>query len=207
VKVIDVAASAKNASQSSVAMTADGRFDVAYQFAFSSSDSDVYMSRFSSAGVLLGNNAVAASFASEGAPSVSVDDAGNAVVAYQKSVVSNGNITVSIGVRRVTSAGVVGPEKIIPSIGGYAVTPSVAVKRAGGGYVVGYITTLAFGEFFNPTAFVTEVDANDAVKGTFSLGAQRFVPSVSIDGTNQYLAGTLNVFPNRKPYGRFGTLA
>jgi hypothetical protein len=207
VRVISVAATTKNASRSSVAMTADGQFDIAYQYAFSSTNSDVYMSRFSATGGLIGTSSVATSSASEGVPSVAVDDAGNAVVAYQKFAFVAGNYSESIGVRRVTSAGVVSAEMILPSKGIYAISPSVAVKRTGGAFVVGYVTTPAFGELYSPTAYVTEVNANNVATGTFSVGTYQGGPALSIDGANQYLVGTLDVLPAKNPHDRFGTLA
>jgi hypothetical protein len=186
VTTVAVAAGPNGETHSGVAMTPDGRFDVAYEYAFSPTDHDVYLKRFANTGAPLGLSTVAASVLFESAPSVSVDDGGNAVVAYQKQQVGGG---IFVEARRVNSSGFTAPNEItIAGNNGFALTPSVAVSRSGGAFVVAYITTPTTGGEFNiPTVYVTEVNAGDKVTGTFSAGAYEFAPAVSIDGSGHYL--------------------
>jgi hypothetical protein len=194
--VLNVGVSSKAENLSSVAVTPDGRIDVAYQLQFSTSDDDVLMARFSASGTPLGTTSVAVSTAREQAPSVSVDDFGNAVVAYQKLVGSDFDIKA----RRVSSAGIAGSEINIQSTTANETAPSVALNRGGGGFVVAYNGASG--------ATVSEVSATDAVLATFSLGFFREGPAVSIDGFGEYLLtyNSTDVFFDHNIRGRFGHL-
>src|SRR5262249_8127455 len=126
---------AKAETHPSVAVSpTTGDIDVAYQLAFSPTDDDILMSRFSAAGQSLGTVGVATSTAREQAPSVSMDFAGQAVVAYQKVVGNNFDIKA----RRVSAAGAVGSEINVASSADDEINPSVALRREGDQFVVGY---------------------------------------------------------------------
>jgi hypothetical protein len=198
--VFDVATQSRAETDPSIAMTPDGRFDIAYQFQFSSSDDDIYLARFSSAGSLLGTTVVAATSLFEQAPSVSMDDFGNAVVAFQKFIGSDFDIKA----RRVSSIGTLGGEISIASTIANETRPSVALKHGGGGFVVSYDSTNNFQ--------VTEISASDTTVTTLGIGPVRSGTAVSIDGFDRYMltytatevpAGSVDL--NIK--GRFGHLS
>ena len=187
--VISVATSSKAETHSSIAMTPDGRFDVAYQLAFSSSDDDIFVQRYSAGGGLFGTHAVATSGQNERNPSVSIDNFGNAVVAYQKFVGGDWDIKA----RRVGNTGFVGGEINIRNTFDNEINPSVALRRGGsGGFVVAYDTPGG--------VQVAEVTASNSVAAIRNAGASRFGPAVSINGADFYLltytsndAGDLNI--------------
>jgi hypothetical protein len=191
-------------------MTPSGRFAIAYESANTSTNHDIYLSSYSNAGVLLGSVPVAVSGSSESAPSVSVDNALNAVVAYQKQVIGKSSTNDYVEARRVTGGGAVGAEITIAGGGNDAITPSVALSRTGGGFVVAYVSTPGFGDLFSPTDYTTEVNASDKITGTFTVGKSRIAPSVSIDGSNNYLvtdSGQNNPYlASNSAYARFGHL-
>ena len=69
----------------SVAMSPDGRFDIAFERQFSASDWDIFASQYDASGNLVrGNIHVNFDGLAEFLPSVSMDAAGNAVVAYER---------------------------------------------------------------------------------------------------------------------------
>ena len=193
--VVNVAVTSAAEDNASVAMTPDGRFDVAWEQTFSVNDHDIFLKQFSASGSLLATRAIATSTANESLPSVSMDNSGNAVVAWQR--VINGNA--DILARRVSSAGVLGGVTTIAATSFSERNPSVALKRTGGAYVVVYDgSTQTSGQ-----VQISEVSAFDHVS-TFSAGV-RSNPVVSIDGGNQYLitytsndGGDLNI---RRRYG------
>jgi hypothetical protein len=201
--VFDVGISSKAETHPSIAMAPDGRFDVAYQLQFSTTDDDILMARYAANGALLGTSSVAISTAREQLPSVSMDDSGNAVVAYQKLV---GN-DFDIKARRVSSAGSVGGEINIQSTLANEGNASVALKRGGGGFVVSYDS--------GSNVKVTEVSATDAVLATYDAGSQRFGSAVSIDGFDRYTLAYTSTETQGFPFpsidlnirGRFGRLS
>jgi hypothetical protein len=171
--VVSVATTARAETHSSVAMTPDGRFDVAWEEAFSTPDHDIKLNRYSASGGLLGSDAIALSTAFEDSPSVSVDNFDNAVVAYDRS-------GTSILARRVGSNGSLGAEINIASSSTGVSVPSVALKRGGGGFVVAYQT------YENGLRTkVGEVTAFNAVL-TYDAGL-RTTPAVSINGFDDYI--------------------
>jgi hypothetical protein len=187
---IGVATTPRNESRSSVAMVPDGLFNVAYQV--DSGKGDVRMNRYSTKGVLMAADAVAVTAVPELAPSLALDHAGNAVVAYQELV--NGHY--AIVARRVSSGDVVSAEVVVRKDGVNHEVPSAALRAAGGAFVVAY-NTLVPG--INQVE-VTEVSALNNVSGPFDAGARRGEPAISIDAANNYLltytsddAGDLNV--------------
>ena len=173
--VINVAISSKAEGHSSVAMTPDGHFAVAYQLQYSSTDDDVYLNQYSSSGALLDTVAVAISTAREQLPSVSLDVFGNAVVAYQKLVGSSDNIEA----RRVSSGGALGGEITVRGSSDQETEPSVAVLPDGGPFVVAYQD--------NDHVFVTQVSASNAVVSTADAGSGRSYPSLGMNDHGDYL--------------------
>ncbi|HEX8201223.1 MAG TPA: hypothetical protein VF590_12110 [Isosphaeraceae bacterium] len=171
---ISVATSGRNESRSSVASAADGRFSIAYQLQYSSADDDIRVNRYSASGDLLGAHVVAASGDREQAPSLSMDDYGGAVVAYQRWAGGN----VSIKAKRLTSSGSLGDEINVSSGTTGATSPSVALRRKGGAFVVAYESG---GVNF------TEISATNTVIRTFYSDAEGYSPAISLDGLDRFL--------------------
>ncbi len=101
--VVSVATTPSAETNSSVAMTPDGRFDVAYESALSANFHDIVLNQYSAQGGLLDARTIFAptsgSAAEASNPSVSVDNLGNAVVAWQQDLPSDFNVF------RMTSGG------------------------------------------------------------------------------------------------------
>jgi hypothetical protein len=197
---IPVAVSSHNESRSSVAMSGDGRFAIAYQYQYSSTDDDIYLVRYSATGSPLGSQAVASTGAYEQAPSVAMDEAGNAVVAYQVWVGNNPHIMA----RRVSSAGLVGGAINVSGNAGDQRNPSVALSRAGnfGAFVVAYDS---LGQ-----VDIAEVSAWDTVTRWTNIGGEYHeAPAISINGVGDYFVTytqwVTDVGP-RHIFGRFGHL-
>lgn len=189
--VTNVAVTAHADDKASVAMTPDGRFDVAWEHAFSATDHDIVVQRYSKSGTLLGSSQVGASTAFESHPSVAIDISGNAVVTWQKTIGGN----TSVQARRMLASGIVGNLISISTASFGDKDPSVAIKRVGGGFVVAYQVNTKSGI----DTRVAEVSAIDAVLTTFDAGI-RSSPAVSINGLNNYLvtytssdSGDLNI--------------
>ena len=210
--VTSVATSARAEGHASVAVNPrTGAFDVAYQLAFSATDDDIDLGRFSASGADLGTRAIAVSGAREQAPSLAMDSSGRAVVAYQKLV---GN-SYDIEVRRVNSSGFVGPEITVANSTANELNPSVALRGSGGQFVVAYEqhTTLPpvivrspfaatpaattaltrglfppiFPIFFRTSVIVKEFSASNTPVATFNAGVNRAEPSVSFGVGDHYL--------------------
>ncbi len=142
VNVVSVATESAAETKSSVAMTPDGRFYVAYEIAFSSTDHDIRVNEYSAQGALLEARTITATAIDETNPSVSVDNYGNAVVAWQQNLPSDFNVLA----RRVSSTGVEGPViNIATNPNVFELNPSVALSRDGSGNFV-----VAYDSDFNP---------------------------------------------------------
>jgi hypothetical protein len=172
--VINVAISGVAETHSSVAMTPDGRFDVAWEQAYSATDHDIFARRYSASGGLLGTDIVAISTAMDQTPDIAMDNAGDAVVAWDKNA--------DIKARRIDSSGVMGPEINIASTANYERAPSVALKPGGGGFVVVYTSYPT--DFHTYDGFVAEVSASNVVTTHPIFGE---ADSVSIDAFGDYL--------------------
>ena len=174
--VVNVAVTASADDHASVAMTPDGRFDVAWEHTFSTNDHDIYMNRYSAFGGLLGAHAISLSSSNDVTPSVSMDNFGNGVVAWERSG--------DIKARRISFSGSLGSEINIASSSALETLPSVALKRGGGGFVVAY-------ESFTTTprtparVKVAEVSAFNTVT-TLDVPL-RSAPAVSINAFDNYL--------------------
>jgi hypothetical protein len=162
----------------SVAMAPNGAFDIAYEHAASSPgfNLDIWMDRFDGNGVYLGLNQINTDLNLEANPSVAMDSAGNAVVAYQE--FTGGDY--GIYANRVTSLGVVSNRILVQDTPGVAETsPSVALSPAGGLFVVAYETP-AHNQ-------VTEMSASNTPVETGVQPAVASEPAISIDGYGRYL--------------------
>jgi hypothetical protein len=168
----------------SVAFSKGGNFDVAYQTqAHGSTQEDVRLDRFDAQGGLLGSLPIANSGARERRPSVAMDDAGNAIVAYEKLVGSDFDIKA----KRVSIAGVAGSEINIRNTTAQERNPTIALERTGGSFVVAYETDL-LGVPGNRTVEVAEFDPSNVRGLTLNLPAfpNSSAPALSINGQGDY---------------------
>ena len=132
--VVNVATTSRAETSPSIAMTPDGRFDVAWEDTFSTNDHDIRMNTYTSNGVLTNTFALAVGTTDEYAPSIAVDNYGNSVTAWY--VVGNGGS--DIKARRVSAAGIPGPVLNIANTSDYEFRPAVAMQRSGGSFAVAY---------------------------------------------------------------------
>ena len=168
-------------------MTPDGRFDVAWEDAFSNIDHDVRMNTYAANGVLTNKFLISSTpnLTFNFAPSVAVDDSGNSVTAWS----ANGNGGSDVKARRVSASGIAGPVLNIASTSDNEGGPSVAMKRdrhGGGSFVVAYNSSSASVSGTRLQVLVAEVSGSDVVT-TLDAGQPRFGPAVSIDGFDNYI--------------------
>jgi hypothetical protein len=202
-------------TRSSVAMSPDGRFDIAYQSTLHGGSTNIHLAQFSAGGVNTTDEQI---LSPTGAlnPSVAMDSAGNAVVAYQ--TVNFGGTgrfanLFDIVAQRFNSAGAeIGFTDI--TLSGIAeppvnnVLPSVALSPTGGSYVVGYQAQFHDG---SRNVAVAEVNGSDTIVGALGLptSPNYVAPALSIAGNGKYLF-TFDAFDNggadRNIHGRFGSL-
>jgi hypothetical protein len=181
----------------SVAMSPSGNFDIAYERQFSGSDFDIYMSQYSSSGSFLRSLGINTDTQQELYPRVAMDNAGNAVVAYQIFVGSDWGVYAN----RVTSGGSVGSVIDVEDFSGVDETDAaVALAPTGGLYVVSYELNSGSGGFQ-----VTEMSASDSPLATLGP-VTGFNAAISIDGFNRYLVtytyGTVTNGSNLDIYSR-----
>src|SRR5262249_21121326 len=147
----------------------------------------IWMNRYSAVGAWLDpapiriawNNAV-----SEKAPSVSMDDIGKAVVAYQTSTGSVSG-TSSIVAKRVNAASWSTENEITLKVvvgTSYLANPSVALSHTGGAFVVAYEYNWfdSFHVLQPGYVQVKEVSSTDQIVGSYGY-SYRTAPAVSID--------------------------
>jgi hypothetical protein len=172
-------------THSSVARILDGRFSIAYQTDAVGVSSNVLLRRYSPVGGLIGINGIAVTPDTEQLPSVSMDEAGNGVVAYQRRSLLTG---FDIRAKRFTSAGAVSPEINVRTTLANETAPSVALQHFGGRFVVAYNEGIS-------VVRVSEVSAANVVT---TLGAlvQRTRPSISIDAQSVYQVAYETVLPS-----------
>jgi hypothetical protein len=210
---VSVATSSAAETNSSVAMTPDGRFDVAYESIFKFNHS-IQLNQYTAQGGLTASLTIANNIGDETNPSVSVDNSGNAVVAWQGTDGSGSDILA----RRVSASGALGP--VLTIFAGDSWSPSVALKRDGSGaFVVTYSIYTPVFEVVRGTSAsapppggsveVSEVSAFNQIS-TVDVGDMSN-PAVSINNSGQYLLTytTPNVpysFDAPNITGRFGQL-
>jgi hypothetical protein len=190
-----------DASHSSVASAPDGRFAVAYERAVSGTNTDVRLARFSAAGAALGTLTIAGNpTLLEGAPSVAMDNLGNAVVAYHQR--PNTNFNFDVMARRVSNTGALGPVLIVANGAIQERNPSVALHPTNGRFVVAYET---LGTSLGVS--VAEMSAAGTVLAPRPAGPGRSDPAVSIDAGGNYLVSyTDGLTPPREIRARRGLL-
>jgi hypothetical protein len=173
-----------------VAMAPDGRFDIVYERQFSGADWDIFASQYGGSGALvLGFRIINFDSNPEHNPSVAMDNAGNAVVAYQEFFGVQSTI-VANRLGRNGSLGLPIQVAIFDAFSGInAVNPSVALAPSGGRFVVAYDSVLGSGTSVGVRA--DEVAADDTVRffgAPPSVGPFTGVSSaVSIDGFGRYI--------------------
>ncbi len=179
--VVTVAGGLVDANLSSVTMSPDGRFDVAYQLQLSNTQVVVLASRYTASGGVL-PGLFEASGTLNVSPKIAMDNHGNAVIAYQTWNGSNWGIAAD----RLSNTGVVGNEiNVASTFANEDISPSVALEGNAGAFVVAYdsdaIGNLAAG------VKVSEVNSSNVVIDTFSAGQSRFAPAISINAQNKFL--------------------
>jgi hypothetical protein len=160
----------------SVAMSADGRFDVAWEQEYNTTDFDIYANSYTASGVPINSFVVAFTSAFDQTPSIAMDNAGNAVVAWD----SGG----AIEARRLGLNSIGPPITIIDNPYFRGRDPSVAMGAGGGGFVVVANTVQAGTGYGYEEVF--EVSASNAVQG-LGLGVLAASASVSIDYFGNYI--------------------
>jgi hypothetical protein len=199
--VINVATRPWAEDHSSIAMTPDGQFVVAYEETpFFPDLHEISVKLYNASGGLL-NSITNASGLQIGnsktpfddtMPSIAMDNSGAAVMAWQR----NGNIEA----RRIFAGGEVGVLVDIAKTSALELAPSVALKPGGGGYVVAYESIGS-----SVRAKVAEVSASNRVT-TIDAG-ERSVPVVSIDFFGDYLLADVSLDgSDLNIRGRRGTL-
>src|SRR5262249_8758168 len=173
-----------------IAMSATGRFDIAYERQFSGADWDIFASQYDGTGALV-HGFIFVNFDSnpEHNPSIAMDNADNAIVAYQEFF----GVHSTIVANRLGRDGSVGRNiqvAIFDAFSGIdALNPSVALAPLGGRFVVAYDTVLRSGTSVGVRA--DEVAPDDTVRffgAPPSVGPFDGVSSaVSIDGFGRYI--------------------
>ena len=163
-------------------MSPDGSFDIAYQRQFSGNDWDILASQYNGSGGFLRSVTVNVDSIDEEFPSVSMDNFGNAVIAYQAFDADG------IYANRLSSSGVVGSRITVQDHASASeFNPSVALRRDGHGeFVVAYDTRPRNGSTISGV-HVTEMSASDRELETHPLSTSTFDPAVSINGSDHYL--------------------
>jgi hypothetical protein len=192
VTVVSVATSSAVETNPSVAMTPDGRFDVAYEIRGVNPAHDIVLNQYNALGRLTADPIIAGDGPDETNPSVSVDNFGNAVVAWTQNTPNS-----DILARRVSASGALGPELTIfaspTNSGDYVQGPSVALKRDGSGaFVVAYEATdpvieIARGAVAIPLGSSVQVSEVSSSNQVTTVTAGDFDPAVSINNSGQYL--------------------
>jgi hypothetical protein len=187
VDVVSVAVTAAQEFNSSVAMTPDGRFYVAYQYYISGTDAGINMNEYSAQGGLLDARSITTA-TSAGEPTVSVDNLGNAVVVWAQRT----NTESEIMARRESYLGGMGPDLLIGASTELELgNQTVAMKRDGSGaFVVAYESDIPI--FISGRnvqtgnqVLVAEVSSSNQMT-TVSAGAVSG-PALSINNSGQYL--------------------
>jgi hypothetical protein len=197
-KVENVAITSFAEDHASVAMAPSGQFDVAFEKTLSGSFHQIGLNQYDASGNLLLQQGIAGFNGDiDTNPSVSMDNSGNAVVAWLHHDSSN---NFDVQDTRVSAFGAAGRLNTFTAAFPAEVKPSVALEQTGGAYVLVYE-----GPSLTNEVEVAEVSATDHV--SISTVLNRREASVSISPTNQYLITYTSVDGfNRNIRGRLGQL-
>src|SRR5262249_51609627 len=123
-------------------------------------------------------------------------------IAYMKQ--GSGNFDVKA--RRLSASGFLGAEINVRNTSAHEGGPSVALKRTGGAFVVGY-TSIPAGS--SGQVEVAEISADNLVVARHTLPGTRFDAAVSIDGDGDYVVTYTGITGNddRNIIRRRGRLA
>jgi hypothetical protein len=174
-----VSADTHSQASPSVAMSPDGRFDIAYDGQSGGNDWDILASQYGNTGNRLRSNIIINDDPNlELSPSISMDNAGNAVIAYEESIGSDYGIYAN----RLSSGGSVGGRITVRNDAALNENrPSVVLAPTGGQFVVAYGT-----HDIRSAVQVTEMGSNDVPLTT--LGPiTGFNAAISIDGYDRYV--------------------
>jgi hypothetical protein len=174
VRTITLSDSTRPEGQTSVAMTPDGRFDVAYN-----DNNNILLQRFNAYGTRLATEVIANTSALERAPDVAMDNNGKAVVAWQVSSGTNWNLRA----RRVSSSGALGSVLPIAATAALETAPAVALDPTDGRYVVAYQSDTSL----TKSVKVAEVSASNIITRTSTFGMGVTDASVSVNVHHSYL--------------------
>jgi hypothetical protein len=176
----------------SVAMQTNGRFAIAYERASTDDNHDILASQYDGNGALVrGDVHINSDPSFEYSPSISMDNNGNAVVAYLEQVGSGFGIYAN----RLSAAGVVGNRITVRDAGGIVAEPlSVASTPTVGPFVVAYNTSSG--------DQATEIGSDDAPLTTLGPVAGDN-PSISADVYNRFVVTDTNFNPSTNHYDIF----
>jgi hypothetical protein len=182
-----------NEQAASVASAPDGRFAIAYQVGKQSAppNYDIALARYAANGALIDVKTIANTADEETAPSVSLDDGFNALVAYQSQPffqIVQGATYHNIYAKRVSVYGVIGGAIPIATSTLDETNPVVAlVHKAGNGmFVVAYDTVDPRFVFSSPTVIVKEYGGNNTLQTTYNVASPSDRPGLSIDPFGDY---------------------
>jgi hypothetical protein len=195
-RLIIVAGSLKNEWQSSVARGPLGRFSIGYTIDYNGTDRDVSLKRYTATGNLESSFTIAAGATEERDPTVSMDNYGNAVIAWSAMVDGDHDIFA----RRVSSGLVMGSRITIRNNAEDERLPHVALNRTNGSFVVAFQLDGVTGARIG----VDEVSASDSVRTRNTTSTERSAPMVSVSGTSRYLVTYTHNLEDI--YGRWGTI-
>jgi hypothetical protein len=175
---------------SSVAMSPDGRFSIAYTVNEITSqnriDNDIILKRFSASGGLLGRHDITTSnYFYDQEADVAMDRAGNAVVAYHR--ISSLTRDHDVVARKVFSNGAISSVHSIAVSPTFDANPTVAMDLSDGDYVVAYTWATNSDGSGMRGIIVTEMNANGTIKGSTSLGGNVGGPAaISINDSDAF---------------------
>ena len=160
----------------SVAMSPDGRFDIAYERQYSANDYDIFASQYDANGSLVRGN-IYINFDSniEFRPMVAMNAAGDAVVTYERLT----NNDFGVYANRLSSGGVVGRMIAVQdAVGVDEFDPTVALAPDGR-FAVAYDT-------FPDGVHVTEIGSDDTVVATVGV-ADTSSPAIAVDSLGHFV--------------------
>jgi hypothetical protein len=178
---INVATTSDGENFPSIAMTPDGRFDVAWADDFSSSFQVVRMKSYTPTGAQTNQFLLSGNTTFDYAPSIAIDNNGNSVTAWTTYGRHGGDVLA----RRISAVGIAGPVLPIANTTDFEGDASVAMKRGGGSFVVAYDDTSGS----RLQVMVAEVSATNVIT-TLDAGQPRFGPAVTMDVFDNYIVTT-----------------